>query len=411
MRNYSIYWGRMFRCVLTGSPKYFLWVGFLSILVIAGIISYSEQFRYGLQVSNMSDWVNWGAYIANFTFLVGIAAAAVLLVVPTYIYHRKDVKEVVLVGELLAFSAIIMCLLFITVDLGRPDRFWHVLPFWGNLNFPISVLAWDVVVLTGYLFLNLHIPGYLLYKRYQGKEPSKYLYLPFVSIGWAISIHTVTAFLYSGLAGRPFWNSAILAPRFLVSAFASGPAIMLIIFQVIKHVTKFNVQDTVLDLLKNIVKWVIPINLFFLGCEVFKEFYTNTTHVASAKYLFLGLHGKHLLVPYIWTAILFSITAGCIFAIPKLRKNNKLVSLGAVLTVLGVWIEKGMGLIIPGFIPSSLGDLHEYTPSINEFFVCLGIWSLGTLLFTLLAKVSIAIQLGDLNPDLKKSSLHATLLH
>lgn len=398
----------MFRCVATGSTGYFVWILFLTLLVAAGIASYVDQTHFGLQVSNMSDWVNWGAYIANFTFLVGVAAAAVLLVVPTYIYHRQDVKEVVLVGELLAFSAIIMCLLFIGVDLGRPDRFWHVLPFWGNLNFPISVLAWDVVVLGGYLLLNLYIPGYLLHMRYQGKEPSKYLYLPFVfiSIGWAISIHTVTAFLYSGLAGRPFWNSAILAPRFLVSAFASGPAIMIIIFQVIRRVTNFQVKETVLDLLKNIVKWVIPINLFFLGCEVFKEFYTNTTHVASAQYLFLGLHGKHMLVPYIWTAILFSITAGFIFAIPSLRKNNRLTSIGAVLTILGVWIEKGMGLIVPGFIPSSLGDLHEYTPSVNEFFVCLGIWSLGALIFTLLAKVSITIQLGDLNPDLKKSSLH-----
>ena len=409
MHKYLIYWGRLFRCAFSGSSSYFIWLSILTLLVAAGVISYVDQLQRGLQVSNMSDWVNWGAYIANFTFLVGVAAAAVLLVVPTYIYHRKDVKEVVLVGELLAFTAIIMCLLFITVDLGRPDRFWHILPFWGNLNFPMSVLAWDVVVLNGYLLLNLHIPGYLLYKKYKGEEPSKYLFLPFVfiSIGWAISIHTVTAFLYSGLAGRPFWNSAILAPRFLVSAFASGPAIMILIFQIIRRVTNFKVQETVLDLLKNIVKWVIPINLFFLGCEVFKEFYTNSTHVASAKYLFLGLHGKHLLVPYIWTAIVFAVIAGFIFAIPSLRKNNTLTSIAAVLTIIGVWIEKGMGLIIPGFIPSSLGDLHEYTPSIHEFFICLGIWSLGALIFTLLAKTAISLQLGELNPDLKRHSLHA----
>lgn len=408
MGDYLIYWGKLVKFSFTGGKRYFAWMFILSSLVVAGVIAYSQQVKYGLVATNMTDFVSWGAYIANFTFLVGVAAAAVLLVVPTYMYHREDVKEVVLVGELLAVSAIIMCLLFIMVDLGRPDRFWHLLPLWGNLNLPMSVLAWDVVVLNGYLLLNLHVPGYLLWMKYQGKEPAKNLYLPFVflSIVWAVSIHTVTAFLYSGLGGRPFWNSAILAPRFLVSAFASGPALMILIFEVIRRYTKYEVKQSVTDLLKNIIKWVLPINLFFLGCEVFIEFYTGSLHAASAYYLFFGLDGHNMLVPYIWTAVLFSCTAATIFAVPKLRNRPVLVWIASIITVLGVWIEKGMGLIIPGFIPSSLGDLVEYTPSIVEFFVCLGIWALGALIFTLLARVALGIQTGELRID--KQQRYAT---
>lgn len=400
MGIYAVYWARMIRCGFVAKTKlYYFWMIWLSLLVIAGIVAYSLQARHGLIVTNLSDQVSWGAYIANFTFLVGVAAAAVLLVFPTYVLHREDVKEVVLVGELLAFSAIIMCLCFILVDLGRPDRFTHIMPLLGRLNFPRSILAWDVVVLNGYLLLNLHIPGYLLYMKYLNKKPKTWLYLPFVfmSIAWAVSIHTVTAFLYSGLGGRPFWNTAVLAPRFLVSAFAGGPAVLLIVFALVSRYSNLKVRAQVFELLKKIAMVFLPINLFLLGCEVFTEFYTGSHHVLSAQYLFFGIHGHGMLTPFIWTSLAMNLTAIAIFYTPKARNNWPILSVGCVFAIVGIWIEKGMGLIIPGFIPTPLGDLVEYTPSIVEFFVCLGIWALGALIFTVLAKVAIAIQTGELS--------------
>ena len=191
----------------------------------------------GLIVTGMSDQVSWGVYIANFTFLVGVAAAAVMMVIPVYIYDNEELHDLVIFGELLAVAAIIMCLAFVTVDLGRPDRFWHLIPGIGKFNFPASMLSWDVIVLNGYLLLNVHICGYLLYCRYRDRKPSKWFYIPFVfvAIVWAISIHTVTAFLYVGLGGRPFWNSAIVGPRFLASAFSAGPALIILALQVIRQ--------------------------------------------------------------------------------------------------------------------------------------------------------------------------------
>ncbi len=408
LRSYALFWMRMIQYAAVGSVKFYLWILFLLALIIPGIAAYYYQFTHGLIVTNLSDQVSWGAYIANFTFLVGVAAGAVLLVVPAYVYHHKPTKDIVIVGELLAVAAIVMCLLFILADMGRPDRFTHVLPILGRLNFPRSVLAWDVIVLNGYLFLNLHVSGYLLFMKYLGRTPNKLIYLPivFISIFWAASIHTVTAFLYSGLGGRPFWNTAILAPRFLISAFAGGPAILTIAFRSIKSCTKLNVEEGVFDLLKKIVAITMPINLFLLGCELFKEFYTDSTHVASAKYLYFGLHGAHMLTPYIWSAIAMDLIAMIIFVTPRLRSDNRIFIFGSVLAILGIWTEKGMGLIIPGFIPSPLGDIVEYTPSIVEFFVCLGIWSLGGLIFTLLAKVAIGVLTGDLKENSSISSQH-----
>lgn len=399
MAEYLIFWKRMLIAAFTGGKIFKTWVAALMGLCILGLFFYSRQLDQGLIVTNLTDQVSWGAYIANFTFLVGVAAAAVLLVVPAYVFKVKAVKEVVIIGELLALAAIIMCMLFIMVDMGRPDRFWHVIPFIGRLNFPLSILAWDVIVLNGYLILNMHIPGYLLYKHYKNQKPTDSYYKPFVfiSIFWAVSIHTVTAFLYSGLGGRPFWNTAILAPRFLISAFAGGPALLIIVFYFInKYYPHMKVKESVFELLKNIARVAFPLNLFLLFCEVFKEFYTDSAHVASAEYLFKGLHGHNMLVPYIWSAIAFGIFTTYVFLNKKLSNNYKVLIPTCVIGFVGIWIEKGMGLIIPGFVPSPLGSIVEYTPSIHEIFICLGIWSAGALIFTLMAKAALDILSGRL---------------
>lgn len=399
MKTYLQFWREMISESLIGGKTYYSWLALLGGLVLAGTFAYFQQWEEGLVVTNLSDEVSWGAYIANFTFLVGVAAAAVLLVVPAYLFHNKAIKEVVLLGEILAVSAILMCLLFIMVDMGRPDRFWHVLPFLGRLNFPQSILAWDVIVLNGYLVLNLHIPGYLLFAYYRGVQPTLRYYLPFVmiSIFWALSIHTVTAFLYCGLGGRPFWNTAILAPRFLISAFAGGPPLLILIFKIINaQVEHFQVKEEVFSYLKKISAVALPINMFLLFCEIFKEFYTDSVHTASAHYLFLGLHGHNLLLPYIWTAI-FLGTLGCVvFILPPLRDNDKILLPVCLTSIIGIWIEKGMGLIVPGFIPSPLGSIVEYTPSLHEIFICAGIWAFGAFSFTVMAKAALAILSGKI---------------
>jgi molybdopterin-containing oxidoreductase family membrane subunit len=392
----------MIKTALIGSKTYYFWILSLLTVCLIGAYFYFQQLSHGLITTNLTDEVSWGAYIANFTYLVGVAAAAVLLVTAAYVYHNEAVHEIVLIGELMAFSALVMCLLFISVDLGRPDRFWHIIPMVGRLNFPRSILAWDVVVLNGYIFLNMHIPGYLLYSMYRGKPAQRKYYLPFVflSIFWAVSIHTVTAFLYSGLGGRPFWNSAILAPRFLVSAFTCGPAILIIAFSVINKVyDDFKIKEEVFDVLKKILFFTMPLNLFLLFCELFKEFYTDSAHVISAQYLFFGLEGHTKLVPFIWTAIVFNIFSAIVYT-TKLHEKRNLLLLTCVLTILGTWVEKGMGLIIPAFIPSTLGEVVEYSPSLGEFWISAGIWSFGILAFVINAKVCIAVMTGKLREKL-----------
>jgi molybdopterin-containing oxidoreductase family membrane subunit len=387
------------RVMFTGPKHYWLWLLFLSLVLGNGVVAYSFQLREGLVVTGMSDQVSWGFYISNFAFLVGIAAAAVLLVIPAYIFDRKDVKEVVLVGEGLAVAAVVMAMLFVIADLGRPEHFWHMIPMIGELNFPLSLLAWDVIVLSGYLLLNLGIPFYILYSKYQGREPSISVYFPFVllAILWAISIHTVTAFLFSANPARPYWHTALLGPRFIASAFVSGPAIIILTLQGIRRVSSYPVRQDVITLLALIMTFALQINIFFVIAELFTDFYNEGAHSASIRYLFLGLHGFDSLRLWIWAAMALNLIAVCILTIHPLRRNMLTLNIACVLACIGIWIEKGMGLVIPGFIPTPLGEVFEYTPTMVEFTVSAGIWALGCILFTLLAKLVIAVEQGEMS--------------
>lgn len=394
MTAYLTFLWRCFRLSFVGDWRYYAWMTFLTVVALLGLNAYCKQVVLGLGATGMTDQVSWGLYIANFTFLVGMAAAAVMLVIPVYIYRNRELHDLVIFGELFAVAAILMALLFVTVDLGRPDRFHHLLL---RFNFPISMLTWDVIVLNGYLVLNLHICGYLIYCAYRCRTPSRIFYIPFVfiAIAWAVSIHTVTAFLYSGLGGRPFWNSAVVAPRFLASAFAAGPAFLILTLQVIRATTHYSVPQRALMTLRNIVTVALTINMFLLGCELFTEFYTDSAHVASARYLLFGLGEHRALVPWIWSAIAMNSVALTLLFLPISRKPHCL-NLACVLLILGVWIEKGMGLIIPAFIPSPLGEVVEYTPTLNESFVSLGIWALGLLIYTILVRVTVPVLSGKL---------------
>jgi molybdopterin-containing oxidoreductase family membrane subunit len=384
--------------VTVGNRYYYAWLGFLGLLIFIGIVSYGTQLQKGLIVTAMRDQVSWGFYISNFTFLVGLAAAAVLLVVPAYIYNFKPIKEIVLFGELLAVSAITMCILFVVIDMGRIDRLWHVIPFVGKMNFPSSLLAWDIVVLNGYLAINLFISFYALYKMAHSKEYSLQIIKPLIilSIPWAVSIHTVTAFLFNGLSARPFWNASILAPRFLASAFCSGPAVMMLIFQIVRKVSKIEIDNKAIFKIAELVAYAMGINLFLLAAEFFKEFYSGSIHLAPMKYLYFGLHGHNALVPWMWTAMFFNIMAFFLFLRPKTRENFLTLNLACVLIIIGVYIEKGMGLSIPGFVPGTLGEIYEYAPTFVEKAVTVGVWATGALIYTLLMKFAIPIYTGEL---------------
>jgi len=379
---------------LSGGIGYQLFLCLLAALMMLGVYAYFIQMKLGLSVTNMSDIVSWGFYIANFTFLVGVAAAAVMIILPSYIFKDKDLHKVVIIGELVAIGALVMCLMFVFVDLGAPWNAWHMMPVIGLFNWPTSLLTWDVVVLNGYLVLNLAVPAYILYCHYCNRKPDDRKYRPFVfiSIFWAFGIHLVTAFLYQGLPARPFWNNPLMGPRFLASAFAAGPALITVVLVIIDSVTSFKIDARIFNKLRRIIVVSALINLIMLFSEIFKEFYLPTHHSLPAIYLYFGLKGHTSLVPWIWTAIGMNLLGTLTLAFNPGQNNTKVLFPACVLLFLGIWIEKGMGLIIPGLVPSPLGEVVDYAPSLVELGVTVGIFALGVFVVTVLLKPALIIE-------------------
>lgn len=409
VNSYPKFLALALRLCTQGSWTFYAWMIFLTCVTLVGANAWAIQVRDGMIHTAMTDHVSWGLYIANFTFLVGLAAGGVMMVIPAYIYKNKDMHDTVIIGELLAIASIVMCIMFVVADLGRPDRAWHMIPLIGKFNWPISMLTWDVLVLNGYLLLNLHICGYLLYKRFLGEVPNPKWYVPFVfiSIAWAISIHTVTAFLYCGLGGRPFWNTALLAPRFLTTAFCAGPAFIILVLQIIRKLPRVKTMENPdigkgsIRTLAAIMRVTILINLVMLASELFTEFYTGGSHSTAAKYLYFGHHGMNALQPWIWASTICVVVAAVLLMRPSIHKHMTSLTIACILVFIGIWIEKGMGLIIPGFIPSTLHEWVEYVPSAVEWKVSAGIWAAGLIIYTLLLKVAIPIftdQTGAIRP-------------
>ncbi|MFP3998726.1 MAG: sulfate reduction electron transfer complex DsrMKJOP subunit DsrP [Desulfobacterales bacterium] len=380
----------MLEKALRGSKTYWIWLLALAAVFAVGFIVYLYQLDFGLGITGMSRDVTWGFYIAQFTFLVGVAASAVMVVLPYYLHDYKTFGKITVIGEFLAVASVLMCMLFIVVDLGQPMRLLNVI-FYPTPN---SMLFWDMIVLNGYLLLNIVIGWNTLDAERNGVPPEKWIKpLIYISIPWAVSIHTVTAFLYCGLPGRGFWLTAILAPRFLASAFAAGPAFLILLSFIIRKFTKFDAGTTAIQTLAKIVLYATLANVFFFLCEVFVAVYSQIPeHTAHLKYMFLGLHGHGFLVPWMWTSAGLVLSAIVLLIIPQSRRNETVLGFACVFVFIGLWIDKGLGLISGGFVPNPLHEINEYIPTLPEIVITIGVYALGFLVLTLLYKVATGVK-------------------
>ncbi len=380
----------MLELALKGNKKYWGLVTALLIVIGVGFATYLKQLDFGLGITGMSRDVSWGFYIAQFTFLVGVAAGGVMVVLPRYLHDYKAFGRITILGEFLAIAAVTMCLLFIVADLGQPMRILNVLLY----PTPNSVLFWDMIVLNVYLLLNIVIGWKVLEAERNNIHYSSWVKpLIIISIIWAPAIHTVTAFLYCGLPGRGFWLTAILAPRFLASAFAAGPALLILLCLIIRKVTKFDPGREQIQSLAKIVTYAIIINVFFLLCEVFVVFYSRIpSHMAHLQYLFFGFHGYAALVPWMWTSMAFMVTSIVLLVIPAARKHEGVLAFACAILFIGTWIDKGMGMISGGFVPNPLHRVTEYMPTLPEILITLGIWATGFLVLTILYKVAVGVK-------------------
>jgi Ni/Fe-hydrogenase subunit HybB-like protein len=380
----------MLEKALKGNIIYWGWLGFLLVIIGVGAGAYLMQLDQGLAVTGLHRDVSWGFYIAQFTFLVGVAASAVMMVIPKYLHNFKAFGRMLILGEFLAISAVIMCLLFIVVDLGQPQRLMNVLLY----PTPNSVLFWDMVVLNNYLLVNLVIGWVTLQSERKELPPPKWIKpIIYYSIPSAISIHTVTAFLYAGLPGRDFWLTAVMAPSFLASAFAAGPALLILLALAVKIFAKWDPGKESIQALAKIVVYAMSVHLFIVLCKVFTAAYSQIPEkLYHYRYLYFGLEGHTTLATFTWVAIIAGVVGVLVLLSSKNRQSENVLAFSCLLILISTWTDKGLGLISAGFIPNPMKQVVVYNPTQPELLITLAIWAMGFLILTILYKVAVGIK-------------------
>ncbi len=380
----------MLKEALTGTRGYWLWITALLALIALGFAAWVVQLGTGLAVTGLGRDVSWGLYIAQFTFLVGVAASAVMVVLPYYLHDCRAFARVTVLGEFLAVAAVVACGLFILADMGQPARVLNVLLY----PTPTSLMFWDLLSLAGYLVINVVLAcTAVTSERHETAPPGWVRPLVLLSIPWAISIHTVTAFLYAGLPGRSFWMTALLAPRFLASAFAAGPALLILLALVLRRASGFDVGSEAMRRLSVIVAYATVATLFFLAMEVFTTFYSGVPeHALHLRYLFAGVEGHGPLVPWMWTSVALAVLAVAVLIVPSLRRDDRYLAFAAGAVFVSLWIDKGLGLIVGGLVPTPFDEVVDYSPTAIEILISAGIWAIGAVLVTAFYKVVMAVR-------------------
>ena len=375
---------------IKGSGKYWSWIIFLLALIGIGFACYMVQWRDGLIVTGMGRDVSWGFYIGQLTYFVGVAAGGVMVVLPYYIHDYKAFGRITILGEFLAVGAIVICVLFVFVDLGNLPRVNNVMLYLNQT----SILVYDASVLTIYMIMNIIIGWNVLSAEHKGVKYQTWIkVLSYISIPMAFSIHTVTAFLYAGIPGRHYWLTAIMAPRFLASAFASGPSILVLLCLVVRKFTKFDPGKEQIRTLGGIIAYAMIFNVFFMLLEIFTAFYSQIPgHMHSIVYLFLGHEGHGNLVPMMWTATFFAAVSLTLLTVPGTRRKEGLLMVACASVIISTWIDKGFGLVVGGFVPNPFDRYVEYWPTIIELLISVGVWAIGALIITILFKMTASVK-------------------
>ncbi len=362
----------------------------IGMVIAVGLYFYIRQLNDGLGITGLGRDVSWGLYIAQFAYSEGLAGAAVVVLLPCYLHGASELNRVVLIAVLLTISATVMCLLFIVVDLGQPARIFNVLLH----PTPWSMMFWDMVSLGGYLILNIVIALALLEVCRTGMvAPSWLRPVIIMSLPWGIAVHVVSAFLFSGLPGRSFWDTAILAPRFLASAFATSSASLLLICLALRRLGRFDAGDLAIVRLGTIATYALAFTLFFMLPEAFTTLYGRVPEqMAPLAHLYLGFDGHGPLASFMWSSLALLLGAFFVLLVPRLRVRVSLLALASVLILIGILIDKGFGFVVAGFVPSALGAVPAYAPTAPECAIAGGVWGIGALLLMVTYRIALTAQ-------------------
>ncbi len=395
------------------STGYYIFVSILLAVIAWGTFAYITQLRYGLLVTGMNDIVSWGFYIFNFVFWIGVSHVGALISAILRLTNAGWRTPLTRLGELITVAALMVGALMIVVDLGRPDRMMNLF-LYGRFQSP---LIWDVIGVTTYLigsvtYLYLpSIPDFALMRdRLRRGAPTfrRKLYT-WLALGWtgtlqqrhrldiankimtamiipiAISVHTVVAFVFA-MTLRPGWDSAVLAPNFVIGALFSGMGSLLIVMAVFR---KFcHLEEYLTPRHFRNIGWLVMVMLFAYFYFVLVEYLTigYKFRVEELELFTLLLVGKNAVWFWLFFTSAFVIPA-FLFLFQRGSVIGRTVTAGILINV-GMWIKRFV-IIIPSLevplMPFEF-EFGAYSPSWVEISIIAAGFAGFMLLLALFAK-------------------------
>jgi Ni/Fe-hydrogenase subunit HybB-like protein len=204
----------------------------------------------------------------------------------------------------------------------------------------------------------------------------------------------------------------LLAPRFLASAFASGSALLVLLILLMRRLQGFSVTGEAVHRLLSIATYCMLIHVFFELMEWFTTFYSGLPEGANHFwYLFVGVDGNQFYVPWMRISALLAVFSLAVFLAPAWRSRRALVLLACASAFVSIWLDKGLGLMVGGFVPTDLGSVATYAPNLPEWTVVTGIWAFGALLITVLYKITFSVREANATVRESENCIFAESIH
>lgn len=375
--------------------RYYLIQTLNLILIIIGVIAFAYQVRMGMGVTGLNNPVGWGVYITTFVFWVGIAHSGTLISAILYLFRSKWRNSIFRIAEAMTVFAVMTAGLFPIIHLGRPWKFYWLLPFdffrkvWINFRSP---LIWDVFAVLTYLTVSVmlfymgmlpdlatardHSTGWrkkfytVLSLGWQGSNNQwkhyrlSYLYFAAFATPLVISVHSVVSWDFA-MSIVPGWHSTIFAPYFVADAIFSGVALVITLLIPIRKIFPYLKDYFTIDVLENLAKMLLltgTIVAYAYVVEYFLAWYSgNQIEWEAFKFRAFGTY----VVPF-WIMVFCNALFPLIFFFKRARRNVPLLFIISILVNIGMWFERFIIIVTSlshDFIPWNWGI---YKPSIVE---------------------------------------------
>lgn len=381
------------------------------VLFAAGLAGWYDRLANGHLNANYGSLVTWGLWVAAYIYFIGLSAGSFLISSLVYVFGLRRFERI---GRLAVFTALVtlfLALLAIWADLGHMPRAWHVIAY-ANFKSP---MAWMIWLYSAYMLLLIAEMWFLIRAdlvagaTLRGARATAYRLLALgsrdlspgamardrkivrvlatIGVPVAIMFHGGVGALFGVVAARPHWNSGMFPILFLISALASGGALLTMIAAVFQDGWQRN-RQTVLDL-GRLVLGLLLLDLLFQGSEMLVAFRGGIPgHIAGLQ---LVMGGPFWWVFWGWQLVLGTLIPVLLLAAPT-RKDPRCVSLAGLLIALG-FLGVRLNIVIPGLAVEEISGISQafasarmttvYVPSVSEWLVTLGVVGLGLLLFGL----------------------------